>query len=80
MKKRVHAGGAINRKTRQACGIGCLSGSDTGHKSLKPVDLAERGDLMNDNVEACDLAKKGNDRRQREYTERTADKAFRQTK
>jgi hypothetical protein len=31
-------------------------------------------------MEARDLAKKGSDRRQREYAHRTADKAFRQTK
>jgi hypothetical protein len=31
-------------------------------------------------MEARDLVKKGDDRRQREYAHRTADKAFRQTK
>ena len=31
-------------------------------------------------MDARDLAKKGSDRRQREYAERTADKATRQTK
>jgi hypothetical protein len=31
-------------------------------------------------MEARDLAKKGDERRQREYAQRTADKAFRQTK
>jgi hypothetical protein len=31
-------------------------------------------------MEARDLAKKGSDRRQREYAQRIADKAFRQTK
>jgi hypothetical protein len=31
-------------------------------------------------IEARDLAKKGSYKRQREYAQRTADKAFRQTK